>query len=125
MAKFPVTEKKEIELLSQMEELGIREADIEEHFIRSSGPGGQKLNKTSSGVYLKHIPTGIEIKYTKERSQGLNRFFARRLLVEKIKEKMGIISKKQLTIEKIRKRKHKSKLKREGKTPSLPDTILE
>jgi len=126
MPKFPVTEKKEKELLLEMETLGIKESDIEEHFIRSSGHGGQKINKTSSGVYLRHIPTGIEIKYTKERSQGLNRFFARRLLVEKIKEKLGIISKKLQKVQKIKKKKSKkSKYKKGGISPSLPDVILE
>lgn len=107
MGKFPVTERKEKELLSEMEKLGIKESDIEEKFIKCSGHGGQKLNKTSTGVYLKHKPTGIEVKCTKERSQGLNRFFARRMLVEKIKEFMGIPTEKQKLIEKIRKRKSK------------------
>lgn len=87
MGKFPVTEKKEKALLEEMEKLGIKESDIEEKFIKCSGHGGQKVNKTSTGVYLKHIPTGIEVKCTKERSQGLNRFFARRMLVEKIKKR--------------------------------------
>lgn len=107
MAKFPVTEKKEKELLEEMQKLGIKESDIEEKFIKCSGHGGQKLNKTSTGVYLKHIPSDIEVKYTKERSQGLNRFFARRILVEKIKEFMGIPTKKEIEIEKIRKKKVK------------------
>ncbi|MEN2993815.1 MAG: peptide chain release factor-like protein [Thermodesulfovibrio sp.] len=112
MGKFPVSEKKEKELLQEMQRLNIKETDIEEKFIRCSGHGGQKLNKTSTGVYLKHIPSGIEVKCTKERSQGLNRFFARRMLVEKIKEYMGIPTKKQIEIEKIRKRKKKKKLRK-------------
>lgn len=107
MGKFPVTEKKEKELLNEMQKLGIKESDIDEKFIRCSGHGGQKLNKASTGVYLKHKPTGIEVKCTKERSQGLNRFFARRMLVEKIKEYLGIPTEKQIEIEKIRKRKSK------------------
>lgn len=111
MGKFPVTEKKEKELLNEMENLGIKETDIEEKFIRCSGHGGQKLNKTSTGVYLKHIPTGIEVKCTKERSQGLNRFFARRMLIEKFKEYLGIPTEKQKQIEKIRKKKSKSQRK--------------
>lgn len=109
MGKFPVTEKKERELLNEMESLGIFEADIEEKFIRSSGHGGQKINKTSTGVYLKHIPTGIEVKCTKERSQGLNRFFARRYLVEKIKEKLGLPTSKSRQFERIRKKKQRAK----------------
>ncbi|WP_353683993.1 peptide chain release factor-like protein [Thermodesulfovibrio sp. 3907-1M] len=107
MGKFPVTEKKERELLDEMQKLGIKESDIEEKFIRCSGRGGQKLNKASTGVYLKHKPTGLEVKCTKERSQGLNRFFARRMLVEKLKEYLGIPTEKQKEIEKIRKKKGK------------------
>lgn len=94
MGKFPVTEKKERELLEEMRKLGIKESDIVEKFIKCSGPGGQKLNKKSTGVYLKHIPSGIEVKYTKERSQGLNRFFARRILVEKIKRGANLLPSK-------------------------------
>lgn len=84
MSKFGVTTKKEQELYSMMNSLSIYEEDIEEKFIKSSGKGGQKVNKTSSCVQLKHLPTGIIVKYQKERSQSLNRFFARRELVEKI-----------------------------------------
>ena len=75
-----------------MEALGLREKDIEEKFIRSSGSGGQKVNKTSTCVYLRHIPTGIEVKCMRERSQSLNRFFARRELVEKISKVEGQIT---------------------------------
>ncbi|MFA5361949.1 MAG: peptide chain release factor-like protein [Candidatus Omnitrophota bacterium] len=62
----------------------IRERDLEERFVRSSGPGGQKVNKTSTCVYLKHIPTGIEVKCRESRSQLLNRYRARQILAEKI-----------------------------------------
>ncbi len=109
MGKFPVTEKKEKELLMDMEQLDIREIDIEEKFIKCSGHGGQKVNKTSTGVYLRHIPTGIEVKFTKERSQGLNRFFARRLLVEKIRETLGLPTEKSKEIEKIKRKKQRNK----------------
>lgn len=81
---FPVTNKKSDVLLKKMRELGIREEDILEKFVRSSGRGGQKVNKTSTCVYLKHLPTGIEVKMQRERSQALNRFLARRLLADKI-----------------------------------------
>jgi len=75
MSIFNVSEKKEKALLDRMLELNVKEDDLEERFIRSSGPGGQKVNKTSSCVFLRHIPTDITVKYQKERSQSLNRFF--------------------------------------------------
>jgi protein subunit release factor B len=90
-----------------MEALGVREEDIEEKFIRSSGSGGQKVNKTSTCVYLRHIPTGIEVKCMRERSQPLNRFLARRDLVEKIEKLSGRLTPDDVKIEKIRKQKSK------------------
>ncbi len=75
-------------LKERMESLGIREEDISEKFVRSRGHGGQKVNKTSTCVYLKHIPTGIEVKCQESRSQPLNRFLARRLLADKIEQRL-------------------------------------
>ncbi|MGZ6203210.1 MAG: peptide chain release factor family protein [Thermodesulfobacteriota bacterium] len=86
---FPVSEEKNRWLQERMEALGIHEKDIEEKFIRSSGRGGQKVNKTSTCVYLRHIPTGIEVKWMRERSQSLNRFLARRELVRRIERLSG------------------------------------
>lgn len=108
MMRFSVSREKEEALRKKMEELGIHENDIEEKFVRSSGRGGQKVNKTSTCVYLKHLPTGIEVKCQKERSQALNRFLARRILAGKI-EKMilGKQSEEQQRIEKIRRQKRK------------------
>jgi protein subunit release factor B len=108
--KFGVSEKKEKELLEKMRKLGIKEEDLIEKFVLSSGKGGQKRNKTSTCVYLKHIPTGIEVKCEKTRSQSLNRFFARRILVEKIEEKL--LGKESSSYRKILK-KIKQKKKRE------------
>ncbi len=71
-----------------MVKIGIKEADLTEKFVRSSGPGGQNVNKVSTCVVIKHIPSGIEVKCQKERSQALNRFIARRILVEKLEEKI-------------------------------------
>ncbi|MFH1460203.1 MAG: peptide chain release factor-like protein [Candidatus Omnitrophota bacterium] len=92
----------------QMALLGIKESQLVERFIRAQGPGGQKLNKTSSCVYLKHSPSGLEVKCQKTRSQTLNRFYARRILIEKIQ---SIILKQQTQeqerIAKIKKQKRK------------------
>lgn len=108
MGKFKVSVEKETELLQRMEALGIFEEDLIENFIKGSGSGGQKINKTSSCVQLKHVPTGIEVRCQKERSQALNRFFARRELCEKLEEQIqGKASKKQQAIEKLRRQKRK------------------
>ena len=84
MPDFAVTAEKKRLLEEKMLALGIREEDILEKFVRSSGHGGQKLNKTASCVYLKHLPTGVEVKCMRERSQSVNRFLARRELTEKL-----------------------------------------
>lgn len=92
----------------RLKHLGIKEKEVIEKFIRSSGPGGQKVNKASTCVYLKHLPTGIEVKMSRERSQALNRFLAWRLLAEKIEERiLKVKSERQKRIEKIRRQKRK------------------
>jgi len=99
---------KEEALKARMASLGIRESDIEELFIRSSKPGGQKVNKTSACVYLKHIPTGIEVKCQEARSQALNRFLARRILADKIESLvLGRESEERKRYEKIRRQKRR------------------
>ena len=109
MGLFPVSEEKNRWLQERMETLGIHEKDIEEKFIRSSGKGGQKVNKTSTCVYLRHIPTGIEVKWMRERSQSLNRFLARRELVRRIERLSGRSAPEEIQIEKARKQKSKRK----------------
>ncbi|MEN6623240.1 MAG: peptide chain release factor-like protein [Smithella sp.] len=105
---MPVSSDKEKELQQRMLELGISESDIEETFVRSSGPGGQKVNKTSSCVQLFHVPTGLSVKCQQERSQSLNRYLARRLLLDKIEKfQKGFIEEEKEKIEKIRRQKRK------------------
>ncbi len=77
-----VGQKKAAELANRMEAAGVRETDIDETFILGGGPGGQKVNKTASTVRLTHRPTGVTVTAGSERSQALNRFLARRRLVE-------------------------------------------
>jgi len=108
MSIYSVTPAKEKALKKNMEALHIREEDIEESFIRSSGKGGQHVNKTSTCVYLKHLPTGTEVKCQEGRSQALNRYRARLLLIKKIDELIrGKESAEQQRIEKIRRQKRK------------------
>jgi peptide chain release factor len=103
-----VSPEKEEALRQRMERLGVREDEFRETFIRSSGPGGQKVNKTSSCVYLVHVPTGLSVKCQQERSQSLNRFLARRLLLDRIERlKTGLIMAEKMRIEKIRRQKRR------------------
>jgi len=95
-------------LKARMEKLNVREEDFEEAFIKGSGKGGQKINTSSSCVFLKHPPSGFEVKCQKSRSREENRYFARERLIEKIEEKiLGEKSKIRQEIEKIRRRKQK------------------
>ncbi len=108
MINFGINPKKQKDLEYKMQKLGIFEKDIIENFIRSGGKGGQNVNKTSTCVYLKHIPTNIEVKCQSERSQILNRFLAYRLLTSKIEQLMlGKKSSERQRIEKIRRQKRK------------------
>ena len=108
MSLFPVSMDKENQLLQRMAALGISESDLREWFIRGGGPGGQKTNKTSSTVCLRHTPSGLEVRCARERSQSLNRFLARRDLCDKIAEKIhGEKSKKMQEREKIRRQKRR------------------
>jgi len=105
---MPVSIDKEKVLAARMLELGVAEDDFEESFIRSSGPGGQKVNKSSSCVYLVHLPTGLSVKCQRERSQSLNRFLARRILLDKIEQQQkGFIAEEKEKREKIRRQKRK------------------
>lgn len=108
MTRFGISETKEKNLQKKMDRFHIRESDFEEKFIRSSGKGGQNVNKVATCVWLKHKPTGLEVKCSRERSQALNRFLARRLLVNKIEEQiLGKKSEEKKKQEKIRRQKRR------------------
>jgi protein subunit release factor B len=109
MPYFAVSEEKNRWLQERMKALNIREEDIIERFVRSSGKGGQKVNKSATCVYLKHIPTGIEVKCMETRSQSINRFLARRELIWRIEELFGLPSSRDKRLERIRKQKLKRK----------------
>lgn len=114
MAFFNVSSEKEAGLRERMARLGLREADLVEQFVRGAGPGGQKVNKTSSCVCLRHRPSGIEVRCGRERSQALNRFLARRELCDRVEAlARGRESQKQQAEEKIRRQKRRrSRLQR-------------
>ena len=121
--KFKVGIGKEEALKAKMASLGIRESDLRELFILSSKKGGQHVNKTSACVYLKHIPTGIEVKCQQERSQALNRFLARRILADKIESIiLGRESEEEKRYEKIRRQKRRRS--RRAKEKMLRDKKL-
>jgi protein subunit release factor B len=108
--QFPVTEAKAQSLYERMDRCGLKEADIEEQFVRSSGPGGQNVNKTSTCVMLRHEPSGLEVKCTKARSQGLNRYYARKFMCELLENAaMGKKSPAAQKADRIRKQKQRRK----------------
>ena len=107
---FGVTDKKANQLRDRMKNCKLVESDLEESFIRSSGPGGQKVNKTASCVLLKHIPTSLSVKMQTQRTQALNRYYARKRMCELLEnEQLGDKSPAAIKAEKIRKQKQRRK----------------
>lgn len=112
MIQFAVSVEKQRLLCERMSQLGVSESDFEEKFIRSAGPGGQHVNKTSTAVHLVHLPTGLEVKCSRERSQSLNRFLARRELLEKIAGQLGLVTSKDLAAARKKRQKLRARRRR-------------
>ena len=123
MVSFVISSDKQAALEARMASLGVFEEDLIEKFILGSGSGGQKINKTHSCVYLKHEPTGIEIKNQGSRSRETNRYQARRELCDELdNRRLGKQSKRQQEIEKIRRQKRRRS--RRSKQRSVHDKRL-
>ena len=104
-----VTDKKIQALKDRLLQLGIKDSDLLEKFLLSGAKGGQHADKTSTAVYLKHLPTGIEVKCSETRERELNRFLAGRILADKLEEKLTGKSPRLDSFEKIRKQKTRRK----------------
>ena len=118
--RFPVSPEKETELMTRLSRAGVREQDLLEKFVRSTGPGGQNVNKTSTAVYLKHLPSGIEIRSQAARSQGLNRYAARKKLCERLEAlALGARSRREQEIFKARKQKRRRSRRAKEKVLAL------
>ena len=129
MKSFGVSKEKQTVLAREMKRLGIREEDLEETFTRSSGPGGQNVNKVATCVHLRHRPSGITVKVMRERSQALNRFLARRNLAEKVAtllygEDSAESKKARKTIKQKKRRKRKTAKKLAGGDGVLSDRSI-
>jgi peptide chain release factor len=115
MATLPSSDKEEA-LRARLESLGVRDEDLDESFVRSGGPGGQNVNKTSTCVVLHHRPTGIRVRCQETRSQSMNRFLARRRLADAIERKLrGEVAAEKAAAEKIRRQKRKRSKRAQAK----------
>ena len=112
MAKDIFSKCVEFQDHEKMQKLGLSLDDFEEQFVRGGGKGGQKINKSSNAVWLKHGPTGLDVKVQKFRELWGNRLSAYRLLVDKIEDlRMGRASSRNKELAKIRKQKSRRKRK--------------
>jgi protein subunit release factor B len=115
-----VSPEKQAALEQRMAALGVSEVDLLEKFVRGSGSGGQKINKTSNCVFLKHEPTGVAIKCQMDRSREMNRYLARKELCEQLEQiRDGKASAKTQAIEKMRRQKRRRS--RRSKQQSVAD----
>lgn len=121
-ATFAVSDAKNRWLQERMRELAVREEELEERFIRSSGRGGQHVNKTSTAVQVRHLPSGLEARCDQERSQSLNRFLARRELLDKIARSRGLATKGDDRIAKLRKQKARRQRRSASASPATDHT---
>lgn len=118
--RFPVSSDKETDLIERLARLGVREQDLLEKFVRASGPGGQNVNKTSTAVHLKHLPSGIEVRCQAARSQGLNRYAVRKKLAERLEAKaLGERSEREQEVFKMRKQKRRRSRRAKEKVLAL------
>jgi protein subunit release factor B len=120
MINFGVSDHKTQQLYKKMADLGISESDINESFIHSGGKGGQNVNKVATCVRLKHVPTGTDVRCQQSREQLLNRYYARKLLVEKIET--AVLGKQSEALKKVEKiRRQKRKRSRRAKAKLVAD----
>ena len=119
-SESPVTKAKLASLKARIECLEIDLGKVDERAIKATGPGGQKVNKTSSGVQLLYEPLGIVVKWSRERSRHLNRFLALRELVDEIEVRVSPETSKRLREhERLRKQKQRRKRRRRPTSPLL------
>ena len=103
-----ISVEKENAIRERMARLGVSETEFRETFVRSAGPGGQNVNKTSTCVQLVHVPTGLSVKCSRERSQLLNRYLARKILLDRIEAlQTGAVAEEKQLAEKIRRQKRR------------------